>query len=1008
MIVRALKALLFLLVVAAHALAGAEPPASPPASPPISRPLLADFTHTAWTALDGAPVGVTKFAQGPDGWLWIATPTGLYRYDGVRFDRTDKVHGHPLQSSNIMALTTTPDGAMWVGYRVGGIAVFRKDGSRTYMEGDGVQPVGVMHLEAAPDGAIWAAMRDGVAVLAPGARRFAYLREEAGLPTRGVFQVLFARDGTTWVGTNSGAYFRRPGETRFTHAWPRKALVWLCEGPDGTIWGNDFERGYHRVRTAPPPAGQPAAPAFAGIGMLFDRRGTMWVTHADSLERKVSPNAAGRPDQFLSPLNGITGPILGAIFQDREGNLWIGTSGGIDRLRPNRLHTVPVATPLEYPVLVAGPAGDMWVGDYARDLWRYGPDGRIAREVPGAITASYTAPDGTLWLGGMEGVLRRDPDGTLAAIPFPGGVKTYRVHAMQQDREGALWASFNLGTGVHKLVGGQWVKSGGLRDIPELLTTAMARDGAGALWMAHVRSQVTVVDGANVRRLGPAQGLDLGTVLTLHFDSKAGSGAMWAGGENGVALYRNGRFTALHGERQERFRGVSGIVRMPDGDLWLHGADGLYRVPAARLDGWLNNGAAVDFERFDARDGMQGHATQLRPVPSLRRSRDGLLWYATTGSVGTIDPAAIPRNPLAPPVDITGIVADGQPHAIASHAIAGHAIATRALDLPRGTRNLQVDFTALSLSIPERVRLRYRLVGLDRGWQDAAGRRQANYTNLAPGSYRFEVIASNEDNLWNMEGAALEIGIPPTFVQSIWFKLLLVAATLLLLYVAYAVRIRYLTRLMQERLHERLTERTRIARTLHDTLLQSMQSLLLSFDAHSRYLPEGTVERTRLDQTLDLAERLLMEGRDQIMVLRESAAPEILELTLGQYGKGLASHAPHAFDMKVTGTPRPLRPDVHEELYAIAREALFNASRYAHATRIELDLGYGATAFVMRIRDNGQGLEEPVAMAGHRPGHWGLVGMRERAGVIGATLEIDSKPGAGTAITVSVPARKAY
>lgn len=996
MIARVLEILLLLLLVAGHPSARATAPGDP-------APLSTDYTHTAWTGLEGAPMGVTKFAQGPDGWLWIATATGLYRYDGVHFERTDTVYGHALYSSNIMALTVTPDGAVWVGYRVGGISVFRKDGAHTYMENEGLQPVGVMHLEAAPDGAIWAAMRDGVAVLPPGGKRFEYLKDEAGLPSRGVFQVLFARDGTAWIGTNAGAWFRRPGETRFTQAWPRKALVWLAEAPDGTLWGNDFEHGYHRVRTAPPPAGQPAGPELAGIGMLFDRRGTMWITHADSLERRVSPRGPGRRDQFLSSVNGISGALLGAIFQDREGNLWIGTSRGIDRLRPNRLRTVPVATPLEYPVLVAGPDGDMWVGDYARDLWRFTPGGRTLREVPGAITASFTAPDGTMWLGGMEGVVRRDPDGTLATIPPADGLQGLRVHALQQDREGALWASFNTGRGVYKLIDGRWVKSGGLAGIPALLTTSMTLDGEGALWMAHQHSQVTVVAGGKARTLGAAQGLALGTVLHLCFDSKAGTGAVWAGGEYGVALFRNGRFHALRGERSERFRGVSGIVRKPDGELWLHGADGLYRIAAAELDRWMNDGHAVAFERFDARDGMQGHAPQWRPVPSLRQARDGLLWYATTGSVGTIDPAAIPRNRLAPPVEITGVTANGMRHAAAGHA----------LGLPQGTDNLQVDFTALSLSIPERVRLRYRLVGLDRAWQEAEAPsrgRQANYTNLAPGSYRFEVIAANEDGLWNTDGAALEIHIPPTFVQSAWFKVLLAALVLLLLSAAYALRMRHVTRRMRERLHERLAERTRIARTLHDTLLQSMQSLLLTFDAHSRYLKEGTLERTRLDQTLHLAERLLVEGRDQIMELRdsESSAPEVLELTLGQYGKGLADHGPHAFDMRVTGTPRPLRPAAHEEIYAIAREALFNASRYADATRIELDLEYGNRAFIVRIRDNGRGLAESVAAAGHRPGHWGLVGMRERAACIGATLDIDSQPAAGTEITVTLPARKAY
>lgn len=980
---RALGAFCVLAVAAACHGAGAA----------VIRPLLSDYTHTAWTERDGAPTSVTKFAQGPDGWLWIATPTGLYRFDGVRFERIDTLHGQRLESSNIMALTTTPDGALWIGYRVGGVAVFRKDAARSYGEEGGLQAVGVLHLEAAPDGAIWAAMRDGVAVLAPGASRFRYLGPEAGLPSLGVFQVLFARDGTTWIGTNTGAWFRKPGQDRFTRAWPHVALVWLCEAPDGTIWGNDFKQGYYRVGTRAPAAGAPPGPELEGYGMRFDRQGTMWMMHPDGLERRLG---AGLPEQRLSRETGISGPQPGALFEDREGNLWIGTSRGMDRLRRNRLRTVALDPQLAYPALVNGPSGDMWVGDYAGHLWRYGREGPVGREVAGQLTASYTGADGVLWLGGMEGVQRRERDGALALFRYPQELAGLRVHAMQQDRHGALWVSFSAGKGVYRLAEGKWTRSGGLQGIPDLLTTSMARDADGNVWMGHPRGRVSIVGDGAVRQPAGGQETRLGTILTLFADAKS----MWMGAENGVALYRDGRSSSLRGERNEVFRGVSGIVRAPGGELWLHGADGLYRIAAADLDAWLKDPrGAVAFERFDAQDGMQGHAPQLRPVPSLKRARDGVLWYATTGTVGSIDPANIARNRLAPPVHITAVVADGLRQA--------HAVG-RLTSLAPATRHLQIDFSALSLSIPERVRLRYRLLGFDRAWQDAAGRRQANYTNLAPGTYRFEVIGSNEDNLWNTTGAALEIAIAPTFVQSGWCKLLALAVGALLLYAAYALRIAYLTRRMQERMQERLAERTRVARALHDTLLQSVQALLMSFDAHSRKVAAGTQERTRLDQTLSLAEQLLAEGRDQIMGLRTPSSHEVLEEALDRFGQSLAGYLPHAFEMKVEGTPRPLRQDVHAEIHAIAREALFNASRYADATRIELVLAYGAAAFVLRIRDNGRGLDALVAAAGQRSGHWGLVGMRERAGCIGAVLNIDSAAGAGTGITVTVPAKLAY
>lgn len=1000
MILRVL-AVLALMMLAAAVLGAGTGVAAP-------RPLLADYTHTSWTEVDGAPSGATNFAQGPDGWLWIATPTGLYRFDGVRFERTGRIHGQPLASSNVLGLAATADGALWVGSRLGGVSVFRKDGAHAYTERDGLQQSGAMDIEAAPDGAIWAVMRDGVAVLAPGDTRFRYLREDVGLPSAGAFQVLFARDGTAWIGTNGGAYFRRPGDTRFRLAWPRHALVSLAEAPDGALWGKRFDQGYHRIHADPPPsgrAGRTARPAVPGIGMLFDRGGAAWLMHADGLERRSAPDVPAAPDQRLATSNGISGPLPGTMFQDREGNLWAGTARGIDRLRPNRLRTLPAAGQLQFPALVRAPTGEIWVGDYAGDLWRHDAGGPAERVLRGHLTASHTAADGTLWLGAMDGVLRRAPDGTLSLLPYPR--PGLRAHALQQDRDGALWVSFNDGSGVYRLAGGRWRKSGDVAGIPEVLTPSMALDGQGRLWLAHLRSQVSVVNGAAVRTFGPADGLRLGTVLALLPD---GAG-LWAGGEHGVALHRDGRFVVLRGAGGEPFRGVSGIVRLPDGELWLHGADGLFRIGAQALARWLDaldaaggaGGAApppdLDYERFDARDGMQGHAPQFRPVPSLVRAADGVLWYATTGSVGTLDPARIPRNRLAPPVHVTSVVADGARHAIPS---AG------ALVLPQGTRGLELDFTATSLSIPERVRLRYRLVGLDPAWQEAPGRRQAIYTNLAPGRYRFEAIAANEDGVWNRAGATLDIDIPPTFVQSRTFTLLLAALAVLLAYAAYALRVRQLTRRMRERLHERLAERTRIARALHDTLLQSVQSLLLAFDAHRRTLPDDAPEGRRLERTLGLAEQLLAEGRDQIMVLRAARAPDVLEQTLEQFGKTLAEHWRHAFAMRVAGTPRRLRPAVREEVYSIAREALFNAARYAQAAHIDLELDYGAAAFAVRVRDDGCGIEEAVAAAGARTDHWGLVGMRERAACIGGALRIDSTPGQGTTITVTVPGNKAY
>ncbi|WP_229202022.1 sensor histidine kinase [Pseudoduganella aquatica] len=966
-----------------------------------SAPLLSDYTHSAWGALQGAPVDVLKFAQGKDGWLWIATATGLFRYDGARFERTGSVYGHPLPSSNVLGLAVTGDGAVWVGYRLGGVSVFRKGGTRTYTEADGLPAGAVFHIEAAPDGAMWVGTRDGAARLAPGADRFEPMGANVNLPTRRVYQILFARDGTQWMGTMYGAYFRRPGESRFSHAWPRTMLTSMDEGPDGSIWAVDTEANYYRVRTSEPAPGESIKPEEKGISMRFGRDGGMWLLQPDGVERKLQPSGPSVPAQRLTQQNGISGPLPQSTFQDREGNLWIGTSTGLDRLRPNRLKILQVEGQFDHPGLLPGPDGDVWIGDYVGDVRSFTAEGMKKVELKAMLSASHWAPDGVLWLGNEKGLHRRAPDGSMTQLAPPDGVAGLDPQALQQDRSGALWASFS-GGGLFKRVGGQWIREGGLRGFPKELTTAMAMDGQGTLWFGHARNSISLVaerqqDGA-VRRLGAEQGLELGTVLQLYRDGEL----MWAGGEDGVALYRAGRFAALRGERGETFRGVSGIVRLPGGDLWLHGADGLYHVDAASVAAWLNQpDQAVRFERFDALDGLQGHAAQLRPVPSLIRGPDGLLWLATSGAIATLDPAHIRRNPLPPPVQVHTLVADGVRYATDG---AGSA----PVRLPQGSKSLQIAFTALSLSMPERVRFRYRLAGVDDGWQEPVGRREAYYTNLAPGNYRFEVTAANEDGVWNKDGAALEIHIPPGFLQTPWFKLLLALGAGLLLYGAYVLRIRNLTQRMKERLQERLAERSRIARSLHDTLLQSVQGLIMSFHAHAHLLPQGTRERERLDQTLNLADQLLVEGRDQIMDLRASASPEELGLALEQFGKGLAEHRAHRFEARVSEKCRPLQLRVHDEIYAIAREALFNASRYAEAANIVLELDYAPQALTLRVRDDGRGLDEDVAKAGHRPGHWGLVGMRERAASIGAALRIDSSPGGGTVIEVTVPAKLAY
>ena len=978
-----------LLLFAFHLHGTAAPPA----------PLRSDYTHTAWGGLQGAPVDVLKLAQSTDGWLWMTTATGLYRYDGVQFERTDTVYGRRLYSSDVLGLLAATDGALWVGYRLGGVTVFRKGATRTFMESDGLPGGAVFHIEAAPDGTVWVAARDGLARLAPGASRFEPQGSDIGLPNGRMFQILFARDGTQWIGSMGGAFFRRPGEQRFSQAWPRKTLMSMAEGPDGAIWAADPDNRYYRVGMSAPSGGDGPRPELTATGLRFDREGQMWLMQANAVERKRDASAPSLPAQRLTQATGLSGALPQAFFQDREGNIWIGTSAGLDRLRRNRLKPLMVDREFDHPGIVAGPEGDVWIGDYAGSVGSFDADGFKKTVAKGHMAASHWAPDGSLWIADDRGLRRRAPDGSVMVVAPPEGARRYDVQAMQQDASGAMWTSFS-GAGLFRFAHGRWVREGGLAGFPAGLAMTMAMDGQGTVWMGHARNQISLVGGGpgkeSIRQLGAAAGLQLGTVLYLYRDGPR----MWAGGERGTMLYRAGRFVALHGRHGEAFRGVSGIVRLPNGDLWLHGADGIYQVKAGSLAEWMRDTAqAVEFQRFDALDGLRGHAPQMRPVPSVVRAADGKLWFSTGSAIALIDPANIHRNRLVPPVLI---------HTVAANDTLYEIQERKSMTLPEATDNLRITFTALSLSIPERVRFRYRLEGVDHGWQEPVGRRAVSYTNMAPGTYRFQVTAANEDGVWNPDGAVLDIHIPPTFVQTNWFLLMLVLAAALLLYAACALRVRYITSRMQGRLHARLEERSRIARSLHDTLLQSVQGLVMSFNAHVHHVPAGSRERANLERTVGLAGRLLVEGRDQIMDLRASASPEEMRLALESFGNELAEYSEHAFNIRIMGHARSLKPLVSDEIYAIGREALFNASRYANARHVLLELAYGKDAFTLRIKDDGCGLDAAVAESGHRPGHWGLPGMRERAAGVGAQFHLASESGKGTEIVVTLPAVLAY
>jgi signal transduction histidine kinase len=397
---------------------------------------------------------------------------------------------------------------------------------------------------------------------------------------------------------------------------------------------------------------------------------------------------------------------------------------------------------------------------------------------------------------------------------------------------------------------------------------------------------------------------------------------------------------------------------------------------------------------FDAIHGVQAG---FAPFQGAARAQDGKLWFANVSTLQMIDPVHLPVNTIPPPVHVEEAITLGKSFPAGTD-----------LRFPALTRDISVRYTALSFVAPQKVRFRYKLEGQDKTWQDAGTRREAFYTNLAPRSYRFRVIACNNDGLWNEAGDTLSFTIAPAYYQTRWFAFLCAGVACGIFGLFHLLRLRQATEQVQHHIGGRLEERERIARELHDTLLQGFQGLMLRIQAVMKTLPEHEPAHRLMEQVLDRADGVLLEGRQRVRDLRHDD-PDGQELprTLQRYGEELAQGQSPKFNLSVLGAPPPLDPIVSNDIARIAREAIANAFQHAQASRIEAELTYNSDRVSLRIRDDGAGIDPRILSAG-KAGHWGLSGMRERARKIGAQLNIRSRAGDGTEVELTIPAKVAY
>ena len=479
------------------------------------------------------------------------------------------------------------------------------------------------------------------------------------------------------------------------------------------------------------------------------------------------------------------------------------------------------------------------------------------------------------------------------------------------------------------------------------------------------------------------------------------NGKLWVPTEGGLSRIKDGHILTLTTQNGLPCNTVHWMMEDDAQSVWLYLSCGLVRIGQSELDAWASHPRqTIQMAVFDSSDGVSNHRFTGGYSQLVAKSADGKLWFVQSGGVSVIDPHHLPVNKLPPPVHIEQITADGKEYDPARGP------------LPPKVRDLTIDYTALSLVIPEKVRFRVKLEGQDKDWRELVNVRHVEYSNLAPKRYRFLVKAANNDGVWDEEGAALDFTIPPMWYQTNWFIALCVAAFLALLWALYQLRLHQMAAQFNMRLEERVGERTRIARDLHDTLLQSFHGILLHLQIVSNELDSGKTKE-QIHTVIDQAEQAIVEGRNAVQGLRASTVERNdLASAIRTLGEELAaadsnSHRPE-FSVQMEGTARKLHPILRDEVYRIAGEAMRNAFHHADAQRIEVEIRYDERQLRLRVRDDGKGIDLQLLGDNGREGHFGLRGMRERAKLIGGKLTVWSELDSGTEVELSIPASRAY
>jgi ligand-binding sensor domain-containing protein len=961
---------------------------------------ISQYAHTAWRIQDGVFSGAAfAVTQTTDGYLWIGTQGGLARFDGVRFVSWTPSDGKRLPSSKVNSLLGTRDGSLWIGMD-GGLSHWDKEHLTDYLIKESVNSI----IEDR-NGTVWfvrSKLRDAAEgglcqVIGTGIRCYG---KADGIPGSFGSGVLVEDSlGNLWIGTDTAVVRWKPGSSSAYTARGLESNVGmfgvggLAANPDGSIWVGIASAGRHQgleqlVQGAWKPFVTPEldGSTLEVLALFLDRENVLWI----GTQNRGIYRIHGRKVDHFHSADGLSGDLVRQFYEDREGNLWVATSKGIDCFRDVRVATFSSR------------------------------EGLTMTEVDSVLAAQ----DGTVWIGGTDALDAIHQDG-VSSVEAGKGLLGHQVTSLLEDHAGRLWVGVDHTMSIYK--------NGSFRRIdrpdgrPIGLVVGMTEDVDNNIWVETIGPPRTLI---RIHDLKVQEEFPIPQMPAARKVAADPEGGIWLGLINGdLARYRHGKteiFPFRHGEgspvnqlivnSDSSVLGATGlgVVGWKEGKqqtltvrnglpcdfvyaliedsrraLWLYTQCGLVEIAGTEMQRWWGQSdITVQIKTFDAFDGAQpGWA----PFGGAARTSDGRLWFANGVVLQMIDPSHLTGNTLPPPVRVEEVIADRKKY-----------FPSKDLRLPSLTRDLEIDYTALSFVVPQKVRFRYKLEGRDAVWQEPGTRRQAFYNDLRPGRYQFRVIACNNDGVWNEAGATLDFSVAPAWYQTNWFRALCLVSGGFIVCVVYRLRVRQISRAIGARFDERLAERTRMARDLHDTFLQTIQGSKLVADHALKPSTDPAQMRGAMEQLSVWLGRATQEGRAALNSLRAATTQtNDLAEALRRVTKDDLIPSSMAVTFSVVGDATEMHPIVRDEIYRIGYEAIRNACMHSGASHLEVELRYGHN-LVLRVSDNGTGIDPGIADRG-KGGHFGLQGMRERAARIGGNLTLGSSSNSGTEIKLVVP-----